>query len=565
MKRIQYIFFLMLAAFFVACEPSEFDKIEVGAAPTAEQLNFTVVKGSDDFHFTITNTSSVVGIANWDLGNGSKGSGNEVTAAYRLEGDYTITLTLFTKSGSATITKVVNQPKTDFSMFTDPYYINLSGGTDAINGKTWVLDSLKKGHIGVGDVALAGGVGLDWWSADPLAKTGCYMYDDEINFNINEFVATYTNHGKSYVKGYRTGATGYSMSTQNKDDYNVNFTPDPGAWAIVEKNGAKYLTMNTNTGKPIYPIFDVGAKNNEYKILELSANSLELVCATNEESWTAWHYYLIPKGYVRPSITYDFNHTEGVDNEYSLSLSNFSIPSGQSVTNVVWDFGDGSPTYSTTNKTEVVKHTYLRKGSYNITATVTTSLGTEVKSFSAVLANNNSAYTEYFLNTMVMYNDFGETQLISLGFDNAGSITTAMNPDKTMYPNRSQNCGLYSKPTGGSEWSNAFMKLPTGYRFDLRTMSTFKMVVYGKAGDKVLLKVENTDLGGNAWQTGVEFVYTIKATNKWEIAEFPLAISPLYNLNYYNVVRIMLNAGTPVAASVYIDDLAGPHIEGLKK
>jgi len=91
------------------------------------------------------------------------------------------------------------------------------------------------------------------------------------------------------------------------------------------------------------------------------------------------------------------------------------------------------------------------------------------------------------------------------------------------------------------------------------------MVVYGKAGDKVLLKVENTDLGGNAWQTGVEFVYTIKATNKWEIAEFPLAISPLYNLNYYNVVRIMLNAGTPVAASVYIDDLAGPHIEGLKK
>ncbi len=71
-------------------------------------------------------------------------------------------------------------------------------------------------------------------------------------------------------------------------------------------------------------------------------------------------------------------------------------------------------------------------------------------------------------------------------------------------------------------------------------------------------------MGGNAWQTGVEYVYTIQSNNKWEIAEFPLNINVLYNYNYYNVVRIMLNAGTPVAASVYLDDLAGPHVEGLK-
>ncbi len=563
MKKISFIYFLLVAFFFVACEPSQVEKIELGAKPTEADLDFTITQGSDEFHFVIKNSSKIVGIANWDLGNGSKGTGEEVTAAYRLEGDYTVTLTLYTKSGSASITKTVTQTKTDFSMFTDPYYINLSGGVDNTDGKTWVLDSLKKGHIGVGDAGLAGGVGLDWWAADPLAKAGTFMYDDEINFKINEFVATYVNHGVSYVKGYRTGANGYSDPRQNDGDFNVNFTPAPGTWSIVEKDGARYLTLNSE--KPIYPIFDVGAKNNEYKIIEISVNSLELTCLTNEESWTRWHYYLIPKGYEKPIITYNFNHTEGIDNEYSFSMSNFNIPVGQSVSKITWSFGDGSANYSTTDKDQVVKHTYMRKGSYQVTATVETSTGTDVKAYTAVLANNNSGYTEYFLNSMVMYNDFGETQLYPMAFDNAGSITTVSNPDKSMYPNRSSNVGMYSKPTGGSEWSNAFMKLPTGYRFDLRTMSTFKMVVYGNAGDKVLLKLENTDMGGNAWQTGVEYVYTIQSNNKWEIAEFPLNINVLYNYNYYNVVRIMLNAGTPVAASVYLDDLAGPHVEGLKK
>jgi hypothetical protein len=91
------------------------------------------------------------------------------------------------------------------------------------------------------------------------------------------------------------------------------------------------------------------------------------------------------------------------------------------------------------------------------------------------------------------------------------------------------------------------------------------MVVYGNAGDRVLLKLENTDMGGNAWQTGVEYVYTIQSNNKWEIAEFPLTINPMYNVDYYNVIRIMLNpASAPSSGSFYFDDLSGPHVEGLK-
>jgi hypothetical protein len=186
---------------------------------------------------------------------------------------------------------------------------------------------------------------------------------------------------------------------------------------------------------------------------------------------------------------------------------------------------------------------------------------------------------------MVVYSDFGETQLTSvLGQD--CSVSIVANPDKSKFPNRSANCAKYSKTN--QQWANAYMVLPYARRFDLRQQSTFKIQVYGKKGMVVLLKLENTDKGGDAWETGTELNYTIKADNTWEIAEYnfegadvqpgaegwkwwPDPVSydvkadPYYNHNFYNVVRIMLNPGVGDGThTFYLDDLAGPHVEGLK-
>ncbi|MCW0483783.1 PKD domain-containing protein [Gaoshiqia sediminis] len=568
---------LFLALF--ACSPEMDDSVDIGAAPTEDQLDFTIAPGANDFKFVLTNTSSVTGIVSWDLGNGSKSSAASPVATYPLPGDYTITMTLITKGGMATKSRTLTQTKTDYSIFTDEKFILLSGGADDLDGKTWVLDSLASGHLGVGP---AGTPGLEWWAAAPLAKQAVkVLYDDEINFKVTGFVATLTNHGKSYVKGFVNNSPGYSNPVEIDTDFSVDYVPSPGTWFIEENGGKNYLTLGGPT--PMFPIFDVGAANGSYEILKLEENLLELVAIGGDGN--AWHYQLIPKGYVKPTVTTELSVVAAAEtNTYDVSLTNFNIPDGQAITGVTFNFGEGDPV-SSTDYTAVASHTYMRQGTYSVSAVVTTSVGDLNLSYSLVVDANHPDYVPFLLDEMVMYNDFSEIAMAPvLGED--CSVTTVTNPAK-IYPNRSSNVAFYSKTE--QEWANANLTLPPGYRFDLRLVSTFKIMVYGKAGDVVLLKLENTDKGGNAWQTGVELRYTIQADNTWEVAEYNFAGAPTadlswdpglvplmasdvttddrYNHDYYNIVRIMLNPGNKdvgVTHEFYFDELSGPHVEGIK-
>ncbi len=571
-QRLTGIAALLLTLF--ACSPEMDDAVDIGPAPTEDQLDFTITPGANDFKFVLTNTSSITGIVSWDLGNGNKSTDVSPVATYPLPGNYTITMTLITKGGMAQKSKTLTQTKTDYSIFTDEKFILLSGGADDLDGKTWVLDSLATGHLGVGP---AGTAGLEWWSAAPLAKKNVkVLYDDELNLKITGFVATLTNHGKSYVKGFVKNSSGYSNPVEIDSDFSVDYNPSPGTWFVEEKDGKNYLTLGGPT--PMFPIFDVGAVNGSYQILKLEENLLELVATGGDGN--AWHYQLIPKGYVKPSVSADLSVVAaGGPNTYNVSLTNFNIPAGQSISGVTFNFGDGDPV-TNTDYTAVATHTYMRQGTYTISATITTSVGTLNRSYSLVVASNHPDYVPFLLDEMVMYNDFSEVAMAPvLGED--CSVTTVTNPSK-VYPNRSASVAFYSKTN--KEWGNAYMKLPAGYRFDLRLVSTFKVKVYGKAGDKVLLKLENTDRGGNAWQTGTaDLVYTIKNSNVWEVAEFNMAgnsagwdwtgdiytsdvtTDDRFNHDFYNVVRIMLNPGVGSGThEFYFDELSGPHVEGIK-
>ncbi len=579
MNKKHFIYIFLIGIFIASCEPEVIEKKELGKAPDSTQLSFTIEQGEDAFHYVITNTSSINGIANWDFGNGSKATGDSATVYYPLAGTYTVTLSLYTETGSASVSKELEQTETDFSIFDDPKFTNISGGADDLDGKTWVIDSLSKGHYGVGP---ADGVGTEWWSADPLAKSGAHSYDDELTFLLTDFVVKYENNGKSFVKDFRVDDSNYSnpVAGPGGDDFVVDYTPKDGTWMIQTIDEVDYLSLNGST--PLFPTFDTGG-DRMYKIIELTENRLEISTIGGDES--RWHYILIPKGYVPPTITYTLNHSEGTDNEFTFSLSDVDIPEGESINEVQWDFGDGSDVYTTSDYTEQVNHTYMRKGTYPVVVTLKTSLGDLVENLSLDVANNNSAYEEFLLDAMVMYNDFGETALQPVQADAAGgtaSIEIVENPDKSMYPNRSSNCAFFSKEN--TQWANAYLQLPTGYRFDLEDRHTFKFMVYGAANDTILFKLENTDLGGDAWKTGThDFKYIIKESNTWEIATFDMAgigagfdwtgeiftsdvtTDPNFNHGYYNVLRIMIQPGNANGEySFYFDSLAGPHMEGLK-
>jgi len=572
---------LAIVLAMISCEPQMADKPDIGAAPTADQLDFTITQGSDAFNFVITNNSSVTGIPSWDFGNGTKGSGQSNIARYPVPGNYTVKMTLVTRGGVATLTKTLTQTETDFSIFTDPVYVNLTGGVNDADGKTWVVDAGTKGHFGVGDVTLATGIGLDWWSANPYDKSGTGAYDDELTFILTDFIVKYDNKGVSYVKGYTKDdaalATVYRNPRQNKDDWDVDYTtPVTGTWSITEKSGAKYIVINSAT--PIFPGLDVGAKDHTYKILQVSENLLELTCESSYESWTKWHYFLIPKGYVRPTITYTVNATEGVDNEVSCSVTDYTVPAGQSVTNVVWNFGDGSAEV-TGGKDEVIRHVYMRKGTFTVTARLNTSLGILTGTKQVVLVNNNSAYVPFLLDMMIVYNDLSEVQVFPLLAENC-TLTTVDNPEKE-YPNKSSKVALYSRTD--NQYANAYIRLPAGFRFDLRLQQVFKVMVRGKAGDVILLKLENSD-PAEPWKTGTEITYTIQVADTWEVAVFDfngvaagftwtgdmyapdVVTDNRFNHDYYNTLRLMCNPTVATGThSFYFDELSGPHVEGIHK
>ncbi len=577
MNRKHLIYIFLIGILLAACEPTEIDKIDLGEAPVTDQLDFTIEPGDDDFHFVVTNKSSVTGIANWDLGNGSKATAQQITVYYPLAGEYTITLSLYTSGGSASISKQLEQEKTDFSIFDDPKFTFISGGADDLDGKTWVVDSTSKAHYGVGE---PGGTGTEYWTANPLDKTGTGAYDDELTFLLKDFVLNYENHGNSFVKSFQKDNSHYSNPVDVGGDFKVDYNPKPGTWFIQNVDGVDYLTMNGPT--PLFPTFDTGG-DRMYEIVELSENKMVLTTIGGDEN--LWYYILIPKGYTPPSITYTFNQNEGTDNLFTFSLTDVQIPEGEDITEVSWNFGDGTDAYKTTNYQEQVTHTYIKKGAYNLTVTISSSLGDIVDVQSINVTNNHSTYTEYLLDEMVMYTDFGETTLTPMLADKAdgkASIEVVDNPDNSMYPNRSLHCAYFMKEN--AQWANAYLELPSGYRFDLELRHTFKIMVYGVAGQEVLFKLENTDLGGDAWQTGThDFKYTIKETNKWEIATFDLSgigagsdetgkittddvtTDTRFNSGYYNVARFMLQPGNNEGTfSFYLDAFAGPHVKGLK-
>ena len=576
---------LLAIVFLFSCEPYMDVNPEAGLVlpPDASEMDFSVTQINDNFHYKVELTSpSIDGIyaVTFNLGNGSTVKKKSATAYYPLPDSYTITMTITTNGGSTTISKVQTTTETDYSIFTDEKFVALTGGIDNTEGKTWKLDAATKGHLGVGDT---GSDGLNWWSADPFVKDGTGAYDDEITFNLTGFVVSYDNKGVSYVKGYMKDdpnlANVYLNPRLNKDDWDVDYqTPVNGSWLISEKDGKNYLSINSE--KPIFPGLDVGALNNEYEIVNISENMLELTCFSAYENWTKWHFLLIPADYERPQIEYQVSINAAAEvNTFEVTNTVTNVPTGESVDKMVVDFGDGT-VVETTNLSEVLSNTYMRAGTYVINVTTITSLGSETEAHTINVASNHPDYQEFLLDEIVMYADFSEIMMAPVeGQDCFVGLTD--NPDK-IYPNKSSNVAFYSK--SNQQWANAFMQLPAGYRFDLRLKHTFKMKVYGKAGDKVLLKLENTDRGGNAWQTGTyDVIYEIKQDNTWEIAEFDMSgvgagwdwtgdqftgdvvTDTRFNNGFYNVIRIMLNPGVGDGThEFYFDELAGPHVEGLK-
>lgn len=288
-RLCSYLAMAMISGLFAACTPDDTDA-ELAPAPTSEQVQFSATHNTDNPNIvTFRNETPGTFKAIWDFGNGGTAEGNQVEGAYAVEGDYTVTLTVFNSGGYAMNTKTINIAETNVAMLDREDYNFLTGGADNASGKTWVVDRHLAGHMGVGPIAAAT---PEWWSAPANDKASEGLYDDEMTFNLNGFAYTYNNNGDTFVNGSNAAGLG---GTAQADDYTLEYTSSASmTWSMVEENGKKYLVISDKGFLGYY----TGASR--YEILSLTENELYLKTTDAANAANAWWIRLVPEGYEHP-------------------------------------------------------------------------------------------------------------------------------------------------------------------------------------------------------------------------------------------------------------------------
>jgi hypothetical protein len=295
MKKIIYSIFV--AVLMISCT-EQMKEIVLPDPITADQISITVTP-TDVQNVYNVGVTVPGGIVKMDFANGTKVDGNTGQAIYPFKGDYTITVQVATKGGITQKTTVVNVTDDNYELLNDPLYNYLTGGPSAVDGKTWVMDSISKGHMGCGPTT---SFKDEWWSAPALDKKGKQIYDDEITFKLKGAKVIYNNHGKTYVNGAAKPdmqARGASLIEAEGlygaagGDFVATYTPGNNwTWSLTKDAGRNFI--NFPAGQAFFMYF-VGYSE-KYEILSIDDNHLYVRI---ELPGIAWYIKLIKKGYVQ--------------------------------------------------------------------------------------------------------------------------------------------------------------------------------------------------------------------------------------------------------------------------
>jgi PKD repeat protein len=263
-------------------EPPTVEEAGFSFQPSEESLNILNFTADNDFFLMV-----------WDLGNGVKAEGRKVTGFYPLAGTYNVTLTIYSKGGSVAYSKEVIIEQTDPTLLDRPVFNMLTGGIDAVNGKTWVIDSTRVGHLGVGPIASEF---PDFYQSRPNEKVGSGMYNTRYTFKLRDFVFDWQTNGLVYLNAAQ-GSNFAGAFDPGVGDLSAPFESPGGLnWNIVEESGKHPMLSVTSPG---FIGYFTGTR--AYQILNLTENEMFLRFTDQANSALAWYVRLIPAGFAPPS------------------------------------------------------------------------------------------------------------------------------------------------------------------------------------------------------------------------------------------------------------------------
>jgi PKD repeat protein len=279
---MKYLLFVSVAAALLSCKKED---PKLGDAPTADDAQFSVTVSAANPNIIdfASNNQSIQ--CRWDFGNGSDAQGNNVSATYPYAGTYTVTLTVFNNGGSRSSSQDITIDQDDLSLLNNPIYNKLTGGTSGPGFKTWYIDSVSSGHMGVGpDPESALGPVPEWWAAGPGDKGGCGLYDDRYVFSIDAFGFDMITNGDVYVNNELQA--NFPGSFENLGDFTAPFADRMGESWLLTQGTDDILSISGDAFLGFY----TGLQ--EYRILELSDTTMSL---QYDHHAGGLHWYLLLK------------------------------------------------------------------------------------------------------------------------------------------------------------------------------------------------------------------------------------------------------------------------------
>lgn len=312
MKKI--IPFIIIALYYMwACAP---DNPSMDFEQIPDDGKIKVFDLADDNAFMLVNgLQGQVLPPKWDFGNGQSAVGDTVYVGYAFTDTYTVKMTYYDGTKEVVATRQIKITQDNMALVSDPVYEYLTGGVSAVSGKTWMLDSLRTGHVRL--IRRQGGLSDDKKAPHFYDNTG--MYDDRITFKLLGAECRYENHGKSYSHGgtidgipnYRIEqlkqmGTVSGFASSPKGDFVVNYTPgtQPQKWSIVQKadeSGKMSYFLKLTGGAYMFFYRGDSPTNIEYKIDSIADNYLRVIhyerfpASRSDLKWED-HYILVPEG-----------------------------------------------------------------------------------------------------------------------------------------------------------------------------------------------------------------------------------------------------------------------------
>jgi PKD repeat protein len=285
MKKTTFLFLsLALILGISSCKDDEAPSL--GEAPTSADAAFTyaaTAENANTIDFTATNSGFTY---KWDFGNALLGEGMTAQSSYPNKGTYTVTLTVFNSGGSASSSQDIVIAEDDITLLDNPLYTLLTGGIAGSGSKTWVIDSTRAAHMGVGPEA---GTWPEWWSADPLNKANTGLYSDRYTFKLSGFKFDHITNGLVFLNNDQMA--NFPGAYDNSDDASAPFENQlDETWTLTEGED----TMISISGSAFIGFFS-GVR--EYRVETINENELTISYTDAVDATLRWYIRLVPEDF----------------------------------------------------------------------------------------------------------------------------------------------------------------------------------------------------------------------------------------------------------------------------